>query len=69
MYNKIQKKKQWYESLFENYGRTKDALLRMSRKIFQYEDEEELQAIPLILLPRVKKIRKHSKIQATREYI
>ena len=39
----------------ENYMRVKDALLRMSRKIFQYEDEEVWKAIPLILLPKIEK--------------
>ena len=38
-----------------NHVRVKDALLRMSRKIFQYEDEEIWKAIPLILLPKIEK--------------
>ena len=38
-----------------NYGRTKDALVKMSRKTFQYEDNEEWRSIPLILLPKIRK--------------
>ena len=39
----------------ENYIRIKNALMSMSRKIFQYEDEKEWRAIPLILLPKIQK--------------
>jgi len=38
-----------------NHARIKAALLSMSRKIFTYEDDREWRAIPLILLPKIKK--------------
>ena len=39
----------------KHYSRTKMALISMSRKIFQYEDEREWRAIPLVILPKIRK--------------
>jgi len=39
----------------KNYSRTKNALLSMSTKVFQYEDAKEWKAIPLIGYPKIRK--------------
>jgi plasmid replication initiation protein len=38
-----------------NYGRIKEALLRMQRKVFQYEDNRVWRGIPLIGYPQIRK--------------
>jgi plasmid replication initiation protein len=38
-----------------NHKRTKEALLSMSKKTLTYEDEKEWRAVPIILLPKIRK--------------
>ena len=37
----------------KNYARTKAALVSMSKKIFEFEDERVWRAIPLVMLPKI----------------